>query len=118
MPGLRRFQRHSLFQEIEAAEKRLHELPYCYHHNGETETGSIDLLYHRGGKWTLVDFKTDRVKDEAAWQRVLAEKDYTKQVRQYGTAVERLLDVRPVLMLCLLNFAGQVRMITEQLMNP
>jgi ATP-dependent exoDNAse (exonuclease V) beta subunit len=107
-----------LFQEIEAAGKRLHEVPYSYSHNGYTETGYIDLLTFYESTWTVVDFKTDKVQDEAALQRLLMETDYLEQVKQYGTAVQRLLGVSPVLKLCFLNFKSDVRVVTDTGMEP
>jgi ATP-dependent exoDNAse (exonuclease V) beta subunit len=108
---LRRFQQHALFQEIETAGKRLHEVPYSYLRNGAMETGYIDLLYQREGVWTLVDFKTDRVRNEADLQRLLVEKDYREQVERYGTAVRQLMGVVPKRLLCFLNIANQVWLI-------
>jgi ATP-dependent exoDNAse (exonuclease V) beta subunit len=110
---LRRFQQHPLFEEIEAAEKRLREVPYSYQHKGQTETGYIDLLYPYAGTWTVVDFKTDRVQDEVALQRLLAEKDYKRQLQQYGTAVQQLLGGTSRLMLCFLNYRDEVRVVTD-----
>ena len=110
---LRRFQQHPLFQEIETAEKRLHEIPYSYQRNGTAETGYIDLLYPYEGTWTLVDFKTDGVQNEAALRQLLIEEDYIKQVQQYGTAVQQLLGVTPKLTLCFLNFGNEVRVVTN-----
>jgi ATP-dependent exoDNAse (exonuclease V) beta subunit len=107
---LRRFQQHSLFQEIAASEKRLHEVPYSYQHNGAVETGRIDLLYWQEGAWKLVDFKTDSVRNEAALQQLLAAKDYSQQVRRYGTVVQQHLGVAPQLFLCFLNCGGDVRL--------
>ena len=88
---------------MNTAAKRLHELPYSYQHNGQFETGYIDALYLQGGEWTLVDFKTDSVRDETALQQLLDKKDYFQQVQQYGAAVEKLLGITPRLMLWFLN---------------
>jgi len=88
----------------------LHEVPYSYQQDGSTETGYIDLLYQRNGHWTLIDFKTDRVRHEADLQKILREKGYKKQVRRYGTAVSQLLGVTPQLKLCFLNVENAVRL--------
>lgn len=86
-------------------------------YNGSIETGYIDLLYRHNDLWALVDFKTDKIRDDAALQRLLAEKDYIQQIRQYGTAVQHLLRVTPKLMLVFLNFENKVRVVTEYLAN-
>lgn len=110
---LQRFQQHELFQEIIGAEKRLHEVPYSYQHNGTTETGYIDLLYRHNNVWKLVDFKTDKIRDEAALQKLLAEKDYIQQIERYGTAVHHLLGIIPKLMLVFLNFENGIRVVVD-----
>lgn len=107
---LHRFQQHDLYQEIASAEKRLHELPYSYQQDGNIETGYIDLLYERSGRWTLVDFKTDRVRHAADLQKLLRENDYIEQVGRYGTAVSQLLGVMPQRTLCFLNVENTVEL--------
>ncbi|MCB8943069.1 MAG: UvrD-helicase domain-containing protein [Ardenticatenaceae bacterium] len=108
---LRRLQQHALYGEVVAAEERLHEVPYSYEGDGRWQTGYIDLLYRHQGLWTLVDFKTDRVRDEAALQRLLVEQDYEQQVRRYGTAVQQLVGIRPDLVLVFLDVGQGVRLI-------
>ena len=65
----------------------------------------------------MVDFKTDRVRDEAALQQLLDKEDYVRQVQQYGTAVQVLLQAKPRLVLCFLNFGREVRVVTVPLMD-
>lgn len=108
---LRRFQAHSLYQEIASADRRLHEVPYSYERDGVTETGYIDLLYQRDVLWTLVDFKTDRARSEADFQKLLKEKGYQAQVGRYGTAVAQLMGMTPRLLLCFLNVENDVRIL-------
>ena len=60
------------------------------------------------GRWTIVEFKTDHVRDAAALERLLAEEDYLAQAERYAAAVERLLGSRPQVALCLLDYAGGV----------
>jgi ATP-dependent exoDNAse (exonuclease V) beta subunit len=109
---LRQFQQSPLFQEIDKAAKRYHELPFCCADNGATKTGRIDLLYQHEGTWTIVDFKTDSVRDAVALQKLPSKTDYEEQLRQYGTAVRQLLGVEPRLLLCLLDCVGEVRLIS------
>lgn len=110
---LQRFQQHKLFQEIMGAKKQLHEVPYSYERNGTTETGYIDLLYRHNNVWKLVDFKTDKIRDKAALQKLLAEKDYIQQIQRYGTAVQHLLGITPQLMLVFLNFENDVHVVDD-----
>ncbi|MFQ5401012.1 MAG: UvrD-helicase domain-containing protein [Anaerolineae bacterium] len=105
---LARFRRHALFREVHKADRRLHEVPYSLLHDGQGEQGVIDVLFLRDGRWTLVDFKTDRVRHEAEFRELLSKKDYMGQVRRYGAAVAHLIGQTPRLFLCMLNFAGEV----------
>ena len=108
---LRRFQAHWLFRDMDGAERRLHEVPYSRLVDGRLESGIIDALYLREGVWTLVEFKTDRVDNEADLESVLARDDHRAQVERYARAVQRLVGQRPRVVLCLLNYAGTVRLI-------
>ncbi len=111
---LLRFQEHPLQAEMAGAQRRLHEVPYSLvTGDGRVENGIIDALYlhdggSTGGAWTIVEFKTDHVRDAAALERLLAEEDYLAQAERYATAVERLLGGRPAVILCLLDYAGGV----------
>jgi len=105
---LLRFRAHSLYAEMDGAERRLHEVPYSLDVDGGVESGIIDALYRQGATWTVVEFKTDRVRDQAELERVLAQEGYSAQARRYVTAAQRLLGRRPQLTLCLLNYAGGV----------
>jgi ATP-dependent helicase/nuclease subunit A len=102
---LLRFQADSLYQEMDQAERRLHEVPYSLEVNGRVESGIIDALYLCEGTWTIVEFKTDWVKDKADFERLLKEKDYLAQAQRYVAAMERLLGQRPRCILCMLNWA-------------
>jgi ATP-dependent exoDNAse (exonuclease V) beta subunit len=106
---LRRFQDHPLYDEMLNAERRLHEVPYTIMRGEELEAGIIDALYLREQVWTIVEFKTDQVRDEADFELLLAEEDYVDQARRYLSATEILLGQRPHLLLCMLNYARQVR---------
>ncbi|MBU0491841.1 MAG: PD-(D/E)XK nuclease family protein, partial [Chloroflexi bacterium] len=108
--ALARFRQHPLCREMDAADQRLHEVPYSRLVDGHVESGIIDALYQRDGLWTLVEFKTDRVTaqtDLASW---LADRGYPAQVQRYLSAVEHLLGQRPRGILCLLDHAGAVRL--------
>jgi ATP-dependent exoDNAse (exonuclease V) beta subunit len=105
---LERFQTHPLYQTITRAEQRLHEVPYSLALDGQADSGVIDLLYQQAGHWTLVEFKSDRVKDEAHRQAILQQSGYLAQVDRYRRAVWQLLEQDPQVILCWLNFEGRV----------
>lgn len=86
-----RFQAHSLFHEMDSADRRLHEVPYNLLLDARVESGIIDALYLGEGSWTIVEFKTDEVRDQAALDALLAGEDYLAQAQRYMAAVEHLL---------------------------
>lgn len=105
---LHHFQASDLYREMNQAEQCLHEVPYSWELEGRQETGIIDALFRNNGTWTLVEFKTDRVWDEAGLNRLLAELDYLSQVRRYTEVVRRMLDQTPRAILCWLNFGDGI----------
>jgi ATP-dependent exoDNAse (exonuclease V) beta subunit len=110
---LLRFQAHPLYREMDQADRRLHEIPYSLEVDGRVESGIVDALYLREGTWTIVEFKTDRVKDEADFERLLKEKDYVNQARRYIAAMKQLTGQRPRCILCMLNWDKAVRLYTD-----
>jgi len=110
---LLRFQEHPLCQEMDGADRRLHEVPYSLTVDGEFHRGRIDALFLRDGKWTIVEFKTDELRNQAQLDRLLKEQKYRAQTERYVKAVEHLLGQHPRAILCLLNYAGQVRLLEE-----
>lgn len=105
---LLRFRAHPLFQEMDGADRLLHEVPYSLVAEGRVESGILDALYRRDGTWTVVEFKTDRVRDRAELDRLLAKEDYLAQAGRYAAAVEALLGQKPRCVLCWLDVAGAV----------
>ncbi|HNS51632.1 MAG TPA: UvrD-helicase domain-containing protein [Anaerolineae bacterium] len=105
---LLRFRAHPLFSEMDAAGQRLHEVPYSRAAGEQTESGIIDALYRSDGTWTVVEFKTDRVKDRTELARLLAEGDYPAQAGRYAAAVEALLGQKPRCAICWLDVGGSV----------
>ena len=103
-----RFRAHPLYNEMNRADQRLHEVPYSLVVDGQVESGIIDALYQRDGTWTLVEFKTDRVRDRADLERLLADEGYAAQAQRYAAAAERLLGQRPVCIFCMLNVRGAI----------
>jgi ATP-dependent helicase/nuclease subunit A len=106
---LQRFAQHDLFAEMNRAEHRWHEVPYHLQgEDGTIESGIIDALYVHNGRWAVVEFKTDRVRDAADFQDLLAREDYLAQANRYGRAVHSLLGQRPRLLFCMLDYAGGI----------
>jgi len=105
---LTRFQQHPLYAELDAAERH-HELSYSVELAGGPHSGIIDLLYRAGGRWTVVEFKTDRLKEGNDLETHIADKKYDRQVACYVEAVHRLLGERPRALLVFLNVGRQVR---------
>ncbi|MGB4803534.1 MAG: PD-(D/E)XK nuclease family protein, partial [Anaerolineae bacterium] len=109
---LLRLRAHPLHAEMSGADRRLHEVPYSLvAADGRVESGIVDALYRHGGDWAIVEFKTDEVRDAAALERLLAEEDYLAQAERYALAVERLMDQRPRIVLCLLDYASRVHIL-------
>jgi ATP-dependent exoDNAse (exonuclease V) beta subunit len=103
---LDRFCTHPLWAEMDAAERH-HELPYVLH----GERGILDLLYRTDGRWTVAEFKTDRLPDLTAVHQKIEEKGYDAQVDRYVQAVDRLLGERPRALLVFLNVGRSVQVI-------
>ena len=95
-----------LWAEIDAAERH-HELPYVL----DGERGILDLLYRAEGRWTVAEFKTDRLADAEAVQRQIGAANYDAQVMRYVGAVKRLLGERPRALLVFLNMGGGIQVI-------
>ncbi|MBI5649985.1 MAG: UvrD-helicase domain-containing protein [Chloroflexi bacterium] len=102
---LARFFDHALRAEMEIAEQRWHEVPYSILVDGKIENGTLDVLYARAGVWTIIEFKTDHVRDQDALAQKLKAEDYTAQARRYADAVARLIRHTPRVGLCFLDVA-------------
>jgi len=111
---LLRFLSHPLYREMDQADRRLHEVPYSLEVDGRIESGIVDALYLQEGAWTIVEFKTDRVKDEADFERLLKEKDYVNQAHRYIAAMEQLTGQRPRCILCMFNWADGIRLYRDE----
>ncbi len=107
---LQRFRKHSLFQDMDQAEQRLHEIPYSLEVKGQIEHGTIDAMYRQNGRWTLVEFKTDTLRNEIDLSNLLTQKDYIAQIQRYHHAVTQLVGQKPNLILCFLDCMGEVRL--------
>lgn len=108
---LARFRQHPLYAELNAAERH-HELPYSVELAEGAHSGIIDLLYRANGRWTVVEFKTDRLRETDDVDAHIVEKKYDRQVARYVEAVNRLLGERPRALLVFLNIDRQLRVVT------
>jgi hypothetical protein len=106
---LRQLRLHPLYAELAAADARHHELPYTSP-DGDGPDGQIDLLFCCGESWTLVDFKTDRIRNEHGHAAVLEARGYKEQVAR-SAAVEHYLGVSPRCLLCLPDDRGAASVI-------
>ncbi|MCR4405316.1 MAG: UvrD-helicase domain-containing protein [Anaerolineae bacterium] len=107
---LTRFQAHPLYAEMSAAE-RYHEVPYCASLENNCQAGIVDALYRIDGQWTLVEFKTDEIRNPAVLDEHIRENGYDRQVQAYVTALTPLLGQQPRVLLVFLNCGGQVRVV-------
>jgi ATP-dependent exoDNAse (exonuclease V) beta subunit len=106
---LARFKEHRLYDELMDADRCLHEIPYSLLDDmGEVKQGLIDILYQRNDRWTLVEFKTDKIAQRARLEQHLREHNYFSQVKKYAEAVEWSIGQRPRTILCLLDCEEQI----------
>jgi len=107
---LERFRSYDLYQEIEAAEIRKHEIPYTFIGSGNVaDTGIMDLLYKNEEGWQVVDFKTDELSDEEDLEQAV--KEYTAQLSGYSRAGQALLRENVLTRICFLDYQGGVKLV-------
>jgi ATP-dependent exoDNAse (exonuclease V) beta subunit len=107
------FQNHFLYQVMNQSPRRLHQVPYSLLRNGIVEIGSLDALFLQGNVWTVVEFNTDRIQNEAERDFVLSSTAYFTQIQRYRQIVKQMLNQEPEVILCWLNYAGQVQLQTD-----
>lgn len=110
---LQRFQQHPLYQTMNQATQRLHEIPYTLTIDKNIQSGTIDALFLQNGAWTVVEFKTDLVRDEAERVSILSSTDYLAQVQRYQQVVKQMIGQEPQLLICWLNYAGNTYVQTD-----
>ena len=106
---LARLREDRFYETLAGAERRLHEVPYSLMVDGRMESGVIDVLMQTGGEWTIVEFKTNRVANEAQLRALMVAGGWAEQAQRYGRAVGALLGGRPRCLVCLLDYGGAVR---------
>ncbi|HEY86197.1 MAG TPA: UvrD-helicase domain-containing protein, partial [Chloroflexi bacterium] len=109
---LKRFQTHPLYAKLSAAERH-HEVPYSLTLDGQTRSGIIDLLFRPSSEaaWTIVEFKTDRLPEEADLKKHAREKGYHRQTAAYRQAVAQQTGTTPQVLLVFLNVARSVQIL-------
>ncbi len=91
---LDRFDGSDLAQVLRQPDTRSHfELPFGWYWDGAPVHGTIDLTYERGGRWHLVDFKTDAVPRGRLKQ---AAAPYLGQLALYAGALQQAVGHAPV----------------------
>ena len=104
-----------LWKTVLAAEERFHELPYTYQTaSGRIDRGTIDLVYHTGDHWVIVDFKTDRIRDDSELADRIAKMGYARQVKRYQAAMQTLVGRDAEIILCFLDVHGGVETVTVE----
>ena len=104
---LSRFRKSEAFSIIGSAEERRHEIPFSFAKGNFTVNGVIDLLMkEKTGRFVIIDFKTDALKDmDGLNQKV---KEHARQLESYRQAVSTTLGAEPDCMICFLDFCGKV----------
>jgi ATP-dependent helicase/nuclease subunit A len=103
---LERFRLHPIWDEIDSADERHHELPYSRMAEGRAETGYIDLLYRNTDGWKIIDFKTDIIRNEAVRTKLAGL--YKIQMLRYEKAIETLVGQAPQVCICFLDDHGSL----------
>jgi ATP-dependent helicase/nuclease subunit A len=107
---LERFKGHSLYEEIDGAADRHHEIPYTRAiSDGWSDSGVIDLIYRVSGQWKLIDFKADEVRNEESLEEAVD--SYRPQIHRYVQAARDLLGTEVVPALCFLDCMGEVSLV-------
>ena len=78
-------------------------MPFASYWDGAPVHGSIDLVYESGGRWNLIDFKTDDISGRPLPE---AAGPYLSQLALYASALEMATGQRPAASLLFLG-AGE-----------
>jgi ATP-dependent helicase/nuclease subunit A len=106
---LERLRQHPIWRQIDTAAERYHELPYAVQLGSRSENRYIDLLYRKGDRWQIIDFKTDPITTPGYREDLIVK--YSPQVRRYQRAVKQLLGVEAKAFICFLDDHGQVTLV-------
>jgi ATP-dependent exoDNAse (exonuclease V) beta subunit len=106
---LERLRSHPIWEKINMAMERHHELPFLYQAAGRVENRFIDLLYREESGWQIVDFKTDPIFSDLQKEELVQK--YTGQCQRYRRAVRKLLGVEATVSICFLDDRGGVALV-------
>jgi ATP-dependent helicase/nuclease subunit A len=106
---LERLQAHPLWNEINSAAERYHEVPYSRAIMERPETGYIDLLYRNRTGWHVIDFKSDSIRSTQERDKLVTL--YSRQLNRYFHAVRGLLGQSAQVGICFLDDIGTVDVI-------
>jgi len=109
MDLLARLHADPLWQIINKASQRHHELPYTYKVNGTLQNRIIDLLYQDAEGWHIIDFKTDPIASSAEEEALIMK--YSPQIRRYKNAVWDLLHIEADAHICFLDDQCQLKLV-------
>jgi len=79
---------------------------------GSLKAGYLDVLYRKSSdsaSWEIVDFKTDTVQSEVELDLLVDR--YSRQLRSYPRAVERLLGPVDGARICFLDDRGEITLV-------
>ncbi len=94
---------------IESADEKWHEIPFSYTKRNFSVNGIIDLLLKNEGGYTIIDFKTDELKDMKDLNKAV--EDHEKQLNNYRRAVQITLGEDPDCYICFLDCFGKVKLV-------
>ena len=97
---LRNLKDHHIYQDIQNAQRRYHELTFTISADIGVLHGIIDLLYQdQSGAWHLMDWKTEWTPKADMEENT---KRYLVQMAAYEQAAQRTLQAHPGVVLCFL----------------
>ena len=104
---------HSVYQDVQGAQRRFHEMPFTLSSNLGTLHGIIDLLYQdQSGGWHLLDWKTEWTLavdvEENAHQHLM-------QMAAYAQAARKSLQAQPEVALCFLSPGVDLYQFTDEM---
>jgi len=106
---MERLQAHPLYEEINSAERRYHEIPYETWDEVKKERGRLDILYQTENDWKIIDFKTDQLN---SFSNLPDERkmEYKAQLLRYQNSVYQQLKVKPSARFCFLNLGAEIEL--------
>lgn len=107
---LHRLHKHKVFDEINQASRRYHEVPYELQDEPQNERGRLDVLYQTERGWKIVDFKTDQLTSLADLDEE-RKSDYRAQLLRYQHSVFQQLKEMPVAQFCFLNCGNSIQLV-------